>query len=41
MKLPSIEEIRYYQHSSNWDIEHPFKGFNQDGDYPDEINLIV
>ena len=41
MKLPSEEEIRYYQHSSDWDIEYPFEGYNPGGKYPNERNLIV
>ncbi len=41
MELPSDEEIRYYQHSSDWDIENSFEGFNKEGNYPDEDILIV
>lgn len=41
MKLPSEEEIRYYQHSSSWEIEKTFDCFNIDSYYPDEGNLIV
>ncbi|MFG6427359.1 MAG: LicD family protein [Muribaculaceae bacterium] len=40
MKLPSEEEIRYYQHSSGWSVEKTFAGYNKDGVYTDEINLI-
>lgn len=40
MKIPSIEEIRYYQHSADYDTEHSFHGFNIQGDYKDEANLI-
>ncbi|MBD5174713.1 MAG: LicD family protein [Bacteroidales bacterium] len=41
MKLPSEEDIRYYQHTSHWDINTYFDGYSQDGYYPDEKNLIV
>lgn len=41
MKIPSNEEIAYYQHSSDWNDSEPFKGFNEAGIYKDEANLIT
>lgn len=41
MKVPSEKEIHYYQHSSDWDIENHFEGFNPEGNYPEEKDLIV
>lgn len=41
MKLPSEEEIRYYQHSSVWSDSEPFPGYNINGIYKDEKNLIT
>lgn len=41
MKLPSEEEIRYFQHSSGWSVDVPFAGYNPDGIYADEANLIT
>ena len=41
MKLPSEEEIRYFQHSSDWSVHTPFCGFNKEGIYKDEANLIT
>jgi lipopolysaccharide cholinephosphotransferase len=41
MKIPSEEEIRYYQHSASWSDSTPFHGYNKDNIYKDEKNLIV
>jgi len=41
MQIPSDAEIKYYQHSSGWSVDTPFKGYNADGNYPDETNLIT
>lgn len=41
MKLPSDEEIAYFQHASEWDTAHPFPGYAPDKVYGDEKNLIV
>lgn len=41
MKLPSKEEIAYFQHSSDWSDCEYFKGFNKNGIYKDEANLIA
>lgn len=41
MKLPSLEEIKYFQHSDGWSIDKPFKGFNEKGNYKDEKFLIT
>lgn len=41
MKLPSKEEIAYYQHSSDWSDEETFSGFSKEGIYKDEANLIT
>ena len=41
MKIPSEEEIRYFQHSSGWSVETPFPGYKPDGKYIDEENLIT
>lgn len=40
-KLPSENEIKYFQHATNWSTEHPFFGYNPEGIYPDEKDLIV
>lgn len=40
MKIPSKEDIAHYQHSSNWNDSKPFDGFNEEGIYHDEKNLI-
>ena len=40
MKIPSKEEIAYFQHSSNWSVSKPFDGFNVENKYSDEVNLI-
>lgn len=40
MQIPSDDEIKYYQHSSFWSIDTPFPGFNKEGIYKDEKNLI-
>lgn len=41
MKLPSKEEIAYFQHSHNWSTTEPFQGYNKGNIYPDEKKLIV
>lgn len=41
MKLPSKEEIAYFQHSSEWSDHIAFSGFNEEGKYKDEQNLIT
>ena len=41
MKLPSLEEIKKFQHSWKWSDNKSFPGFNFDGNYPDEKNLIA
>lgn len=41
MKLPSKEEIAYFQHSSNWSDTVPFEGYNINNIYRDEANLIT
>lgn len=41
MKIPSQEEIRYFQHSHNWSVDRPFPGFNRESIYKDERYLIV
>lgn len=41
MKIPSLEEIKYFQHSKNWSTDSPFLGFNKEAKYKDEKYLIV
>lgn len=41
MKIPSESEIAYYRHSSKWNTDEPFDGFNIAGEYLDEKNLIT
>lgn len=41
MKIPSEKEIAYYQHSSAWNDKEPFEGFNENGIYKDEANLVT
>ncbi len=41
MKIPSIEEIKYYQHSTAWSDSEPFEGFKPNGGYSDEKYLIT
>lgn len=41
MKLPSEDEIRYFQHSSEWAVDTPFDGYNSNNSYKDEANLIT
>lgn len=41
MKIPSKDEIAYYQHSSDWSDSIPFDGYNLAGVYKDEANLIT
>lgn len=41
MKIPSAEEIAYFQHAAEWDTEHPFRGYAPGKVYKDEKNLIV
>lgn len=41
MKMPSDKDIAYYQHSSDWSDKEFFMGYNKDGIYKDEKNLIT
>lgn len=41
MKLPTKEEIAYFQHSSEWSDSTAFPGYNNNNIYKDEANLIV
>lgn len=41
MQIPSNEEIRYYQHASQWQTEETFENFNEKGEYRDEKYLIA
>ncbi len=41
MKIPSEEEIKYYQHSTGWSVNTNFAGFKTNGIYTDEANLIT
>ena len=41
MQSPSLEEIKYYQHSSEWSDMYPFKGYRKNGKYADEKYLIT
>lgn len=41
MKIPSDDEIAYYQHSSDWSDIQTFDGYNAKGIYKDEANLIT
>lgn len=41
MKIPSKEEIAYFQHSSEWSDNKAFDGYNKKGIYKDEANLIT
>lgn len=41
MKIPSAEEIAYFQHAAEWDTEYPFRGYAPGKVYKDEKNLIV
>jgi len=41
MQIPSDDEIKYYQHSSGWSVDTPFEGYNAEGIYRDEANLIT
>lgn len=41
MKIPSREEIAYFQHSSEWSDSETFCGYNKNGIYKDEANLIT
>ena len=41
MKLPSKEQIAYFQHASRWSTDKYFENYNKDNEYPDEKNLIV
>ena len=41
MQLPPIDEISHYQHCWKWDVDNPFKDYNDKGEYPDEKFLLT
>ena len=41
MKLPSVEEIKKYQHCWKWSVEEYFPGYKLEGDYKDEYYLLA
>lgn len=41
MKLPSIEEIKKYQHSWKWSVTEFFPGYRFDKNYKDEFYLLA
>ena len=41
MRIPPIEEIRYYQHSWKWSDSETFPGYNPENVYPDEPKLLA
>lgn len=41
MKLPSIEEIKKYQHCWKWSDSETFPGYKEDNDYKEEIYLLA
>lgn len=40
MKFPSLEQIKYYQHSSDWFIEEAYDGMDKRHQYKDEKYLL-
>ncbi len=41
MKLPSLDEIKKFQHSWKWSDTEQFPYYNKDNNYPDEIYLLA
>ena len=41
MRLPSIDEIKKYQHSWNWNESECFRGYKENGNYKDEQYLLA
>ena len=41
MKLPSMEEIKKYQHCWKWSLTEYFPGYKSDANYKDEKYLLA